>query len=140
MILDRYSCAPPECWPSQSDCSTTNNNFMCLRWWGHLICINITKTSLNRREEYTVAIGLFVLEVLRLHQLTLNSQNKMTQWSMLPLTQTYFCHLRCRECVYLALSCTQSLVLFALHCSMYALALSSLNSQERMKKRAIEAT
>ena len=34
---------------------------------------------LNRREEYIVNIGLFVLEVLRIHQLTHHSQDKTTK-------------------------------------------------------------
>ena len=38
-----------------------------------------TVQLLNRREEYTVNIGLFVLEVLRIHQLTHHSQDKTTK-------------------------------------------------------------
>ena len=53
---------------------------------------------------------------------------------------TYFCHLLHGECAYLDSSHTQSLVLYVLHRSTYALVFSSPNSQEWMQKRPREGT
>ena len=49
---------------------------------------------LNRREEYIVNFGLFVLEVLRIHQLTHHSQDKTTKHATIctnvePIFATY---------------------------------------------------